>query len=71
MIRGKMRSIIGVFIIMALFSFTKAFASSPDENFWKWFTKNQEMLFAFEKNQENVFNKLAGHFDEYFKNTMH
>jgi hypothetical protein len=54
-----MKSIIGAFIIMTLFSFTKAFASSPDENFWKWFTKNQEMLFEFEKNQENIFNKLS------------
>jgi hypothetical protein len=54
-----MKSIIGVFIIMSLFSFTKTFASSPNEIFWKWFTKNQEMLFEFEENQENTFNKLS------------
>jgi hypothetical protein len=31
----------------------------PEDNFWKWFTRNESMLFAFESDQENIFDKLA------------
>ena len=44
---------------MSLFSFTKASAASSEEKFWKWFVKNQDMLFEFEKDQENIFDRLA------------
>ncbi len=44
---------------MTFFSFTKVFAASPEEKFWKWFEKNQDILFEFEKDREAVFDKLA------------
>ena len=40
---------------MAILSFTKVFAGSPEKTFWKWFEKNQDMLFNFEENRESVF----------------
>jgi hypothetical protein len=54
-----MKTLSGVLIIMSVLSFTKAFASSPEEKFWKWFVQNQDMLFEFEKDQENIFYRLA------------
>lgn len=44
---------------MSLLSFTKSFATPPEEKFWKWFVKHQKMLFEFEKDRENIFDKLA------------
>ena len=32
--------------------------ASPESGFWKWFQRNETMLFDFEKNQEVVFNQL-------------
>lgn len=31
---------------------------SPKDRFWAWFTKNQDALYSFERNQEAVFNDL-------------
>ena len=53
-----MKIINGILIIMSVLSFTKAFAGSPEKRFWHWFEKNQKMLFEFEKDQENIFDKL-------------
>jgi hypothetical protein len=61
-----MKTLIGVLIIMSVLSFTKAFASSPEKKFWKWFVKNQDMLFEFEKDREKIFDKLAAEM-----NTVH
>lgn len=44
---------------MAILSFSKAFAASTEQTFWKWFEKNQDMLFNFEENREPIFNKLS------------
>jgi hypothetical protein len=44
---------------MSVLSFTRAFAGSPEKKFWKWFEKNQNMLFEFERDRENVFDRLA------------
>ncbi len=47
-------------IIMGILSIfgSKANASVEDD-FWKWFQKNDEMIFNFEKDLENTFNKLS------------
>ena len=50
------RSIAGTLIVFALFS-SRANASSEDA-FWKWFAKNEQRLFAFEKQQEATFADL-------------
>jgi len=39
--------------------FTKLFGSNPKTEFWKWFTKHQEELFHFEKNQDSLFTQLS------------
>ncbi len=52
---------IGVLLtIMGIFSIFGASAnSSPELDFWKWFQKNNEMLFHFEKDTERTFDKLS------------
>jgi len=32
---------------------------SPEQKFWEWFLRNEQMLFHFEKDQELIFDKLA------------
>jgi hypothetical protein len=54
-----MKTLVGVFIIMSFFPFKNAFAGSSEAKFWKWFVKNQDMLFEFEKDRENIFDKLS------------
>lgn len=49
----------GLILMMGLFSFKNAFASGSEETFWKWFQKNENMLFYFESDQERIFNELA------------
>ncbi len=44
---------------MSLFSFTNVFAATPEQKFWKWFVKNQGILFEFEKNRERIFDNLS------------
>jgi hypothetical protein len=34
-------------------------AANPEATFWKWFQKNEAMLFDFEKDRETIFNQLA------------
>lgn len=46
-------------IIMGIFSFNNAFAGNAEEKFWAWFQKNEEKIFYFEKDQENIFNELS------------
>lgn len=47
-------------IIMGLFSLFGSKASATvEEDFWKWFKNNEEMLFNFEKNTEDTFDKLS------------
>ncbi len=35
-------------------------ALSPEQGFWNWFVKNEELLFSFETNQEKIFKALSG-----------
>ena len=51
------KRIMGVDMIFSLFGVN---AKTPEKKFWVWFKNNQEILFAFEKDRENIFNKLAG-----------
>jgi len=44
---------------MGLLSFSNAFGGTPESKFWNWFTKNQDMIFNFEKDTETVFDKLS------------
>ena len=44
---------------MVLSIFTGCAKQTPESQFWKWFKKNQAMLFDFEKDQEATFNKLS------------
>lgn len=41
---------------LSIFGFN---SKTPEQQFWNWFEKNQEMIFSFEKDRDNVFNKLA------------
>jgi hypothetical protein len=54
-----MKILKGLLTIMIILSFTKAFAGSPEQTFWKWFEKNQNMLFNFEEDREAIFDKLS------------
>jgi hypothetical protein len=49
----------GLILIMSLFTFSSAFGGPPEQQFWKWFEKNEKMLFDFEKDRENVFDILS------------
>ena len=33
--------------------------ATPEEKFWKWFQKNEAIIFDFEKDQEKIFDRLA------------
>lgn len=48
-----------VLIIMGIFSFTSAFGGTLEDTFWKWFQKNESMIFNFDRDQEATFDKLA------------
>ena len=39
--------------------FEKLFKTDAKKEFWKWFTKNQETLYHFESNQEELFDQLS------------
>jgi hypothetical protein len=41
-----------------MFGLFKA-AATPEQEFWKWFQKNETMLFNFEKDRESVFDQLS------------
>ena len=45
-------------LVFFMFGLFKANAT-PEQEFWKWFQKNETNLFAFEKNQEAVFDNLG------------
>lgn len=44
---------------MALSSFMSFFGHSPERDFWKWFAKNDDRLFHFERDREAVFDDLS------------
>lgn len=44
---------------MALSSFMAFFGHSPERDFWKWFAKNDDRLFHFERDQDAVFDDLS------------
>ena len=46
-----------VMALISMFGF-KANASG-EEGFWKWFQKNEEMIFNFEKDREGIFDQLT------------
>ena len=58
MFAGKMQraALIFVAVLMTMTLFAK---DTKEQAFWKWFEKNQEDLFHFEKNREAVFDRLA------------
>jgi len=37
---------------------------TPEEKFWIWFEKHQDMLFNFENDQENIFNQQSMRMNE-------
>lgn len=43
---------------MAL-SLSSLFAASPEQTFWRWFTKNEPRLYHFENEQERIFDELS------------
>lgn len=46
-------------LLLMIFSLSSLFGTSPEQSFWQWFSKNQDRLFYFEKNQEAIFDELA------------
>jgi hypothetical protein len=50
---------IGVFLTVGILSFTAAFASPKEEEFWAWFQKNSDMLYHFERDRERIFDQLG------------
>ncbi len=51
--------------MVSILSFFDAFSGgSKEARFWKWFVKNQEMLFHFERDQETIFDKLSAKMDK-------
>lgn len=55
----KMRKKLLVLVIGGLMIIPKlTFTETKESKFWKWFQKNEEMLFSFEADQENIFDKL-------------
>ena len=48
-----------VFSLMIFSLFTGRAKATPEQEFWTWFTKNNGVLFNFEKNQEQTFDRLA------------
>ncbi len=46
-------------LIMSMLSVSNVFGATPETRFWKWFQKNEDVLFHFEKNRELVFDELA------------
>lgn len=52
--QGFIPLIVGLLLLLTL-----EVNASVNENFWKWFQKNSEVIFYFEKNQEKVFDNLS------------
>ncbi len=46
-------------LLLTLSFFSRFAQASPEADFWKWFQKNESMLFDFERDQDRVFDKLA------------
>ncbi len=46
-------------LIMSIFSVSSAFGATPEIKFWKWFQKNEDVLFNFEEDRENIFDALG------------
>jgi hypothetical protein len=49
----------GILLIMGILSFTSAFGSPSEQQFWRWFEKNEKMLLDFETDQETIFDELS------------
>lgn len=49
---------IGAIRIMGFSLFTACTKKSPEADFWAWFTKNEDRLFHFERDQERTFDAL-------------
>jgi hypothetical protein len=56
LVMNKLRTLI---LFMGILSFANSFASTSEEQFWKWFAKNEGTLFSFEKNRDKIFDKLS------------
>ena len=39
-------------------------SAAPEENFWRWFVKNESMIFHFESNREEIFDQLSHELDK-------
>jgi len=55
---------VALLAVILVFSFPPAqaeqmFGSSKEERFWKWFRKNEAMLYSLEENPEQVFTQLS------------
>lgn len=46
-------------LLFVLSLFSSRVAASPERDFWRWFQQNQDSLFAFERDQEGMFDRLA------------
>ena len=58
MAKTKMKRI-GLGLLMGFSLFASCAKKAPELEFWTWFTKIQDMLFNFEKDQERTFDKLS------------
>jgi hypothetical protein len=55
-----MKSSGALLVIMGILSFfSSTTEAAVEDDFWKWFNKNQEMIFHFENDTERTFDKLS------------
>lgn len=48
-----------VVLIMGILSFSSVFGGTPEQQFWRWFSMNEAMLFDFEADREAIFDRLS------------
>ncbi|MBI2484268.1 hypothetical protein HYV71_03740 [Candidatus Uhrbacteria bacterium] len=51
-----------------MFGFFDKNSQSAEEKFWKWFVANEQMLFSFQENQDQVFDMLTSELSKVNKN---
>ena len=56
---NSMNQLTRAILIISILSVSNVFGATPETKFWKWFQKNEEGLFHFEKDRERIFDELS------------